>query len=120
MDETAACGYALITEGRRSVANAGTHDPVEPRRRKVALERSGDLLELRCRSPQSARGCFLVLWLVGWTVGCVFLAGAVLKERQLFMLDKDNREFCSVKGMTLGEARWMADAVLRERAAWFG
>ena len=39
---------------------------------------------------------------------------------RLVVVDKDNREFCSIHGMTLGEARWMADAVLRERAAWFG
>jgi len=31
--------------------------------------------------PQrSGAGCFLVLWLTGWTVGCVFLLGMVLED----------------------------------------
>ena len=28
-------------------------------------------------------GCFLLLWLIGWTVGCVFLVGLVIKEPKL-------------------------------------
>ena len=59
---------------------------MEPQQRRVRLERFGDRLELRCHSPERAGGCFLVLWLTGWTVGCVFLAGAVLRAQQLFLL----------------------------------
>ena len=60
--------------------------PARPRVLKTAFERSGQRLELRCRNPQWGGGCFLVLWLIGWTVGCVFLAGMVIQEPRLFSL----------------------------------
>jgi hypothetical protein len=58
--------------------------PARPRSLKVAFNRSGERLELRSRSGQWGGGCFLTLWLVGWTVGCVFLAGMVIREPRLF------------------------------------
>ena len=60
--------------------------PARPRVLKTSFERSGQHLELRCRNPQWGGGCFLVLWLIGWTVGCVFLAGMVIREPRLFSL----------------------------------
>jgi hypothetical protein len=58
--------------------------PAKPRRLTVALERSGDRLGLRCRSREWGGGGFMLLWLIGWTVGCVFLAGWVIRGPQLF------------------------------------
>lgn len=60
--------------------------PARPRVLKTAFERSGQRLELRCRNPQWGGGCFLFLWLMGWTVGCVFLASMVIQEPRLFSL----------------------------------
>lgn len=48
------------------------------------MQQSGDRLFLSLRSRQWGRGCALLLWLVGWTVGCVFLAGMVRKDPKLF------------------------------------
>lgn len=59
--------------------------PTMPRRMRTEVERRGDELRLRCANRQWA-GLFLLFWLIGWTVGCVFLAGAVLVQRQLFMV----------------------------------
>lgn len=37
----------------------------------------------------------------------------------LTFVDQDNVEVCSIHALTEGEARWIADVVLRERSAWF-
>ena len=63
-----------------------TQAPAKPRRLSAALDRSGDRLSLRCRSRGRGGGCFMLLWLTGWTVGCVFLAGMVIRDPQLFYL----------------------------------
>ena len=58
--------------------------PTRPQRLKVALERVGERLHLSYRRREWATGTFLLLWLIGWTVGCVFLAGMVINDPQLF------------------------------------
>jgi hypothetical protein len=60
--------------------------PARPPRLTVKLEQAGDRLSLTCRRRELFGGCFMLLWLIGWTVGCVFLAGAVITQRSLFML----------------------------------
>jgi hypothetical protein len=37
----------------------------------------------------------------------------------LSLVDCGNSELCSIVGLTEGEARWIADTLLRERAGWF-
>ncbi|MEX2115026.1 MAG: hypothetical protein WD845_17665, partial [Pirellulales bacterium] len=37
----------------------------------------------------------------------------------LALVALDNTELCAIDGLTEGEARWMADVVLREWPAWF-
>ena len=41
------------------------------------------------------------------------------RNYRLSFVDRSNTELCSIKGLTEGEARWIGDIVLRERAAWF-
>jgi hypothetical protein len=47
--------------------------PAKPRKPVAQLERLGDTLRLVYRKRDQT-GCFLILWLTGWTVGCVALA----------------------------------------------
>jgi hypothetical protein len=59
--------------------------PARPRRLRTRFETSGQRLTIQYRRFE-ASGCFLVLWLIGWTVGCVFLLGMVLTEPTLLHL----------------------------------
>ena len=77
-------GLILVGEREFAMSDAVANSPTRPRRLRTAFERSGERLCLSCRNPQWARGCFMVLWLTGWTVGCVFLVGLVIREPQLF------------------------------------
>jgi hypothetical protein len=52
---------------------------------RTRVETSGQRLTIQYRRFE-ASGCFLVLWLIGWTVGCVFLLGMVLAEPTLLHL----------------------------------
>ncbi len=47
------------------------------------------------------------------------LPGGDGRRYRLSLVDKTNTELCSVNGLTEGEARWIGDAILRERAIWF-
>ena len=38
---------------------------------------------------------------------------------RLSLVDGSNTELCSISALTEGEARWIGDMVLRERAVWF-
>jgi hypothetical protein len=58
--------------------------PARPQRSTVAVERSGDRLGFCYRSREWAGGGFMFLWLIAWTVGCVFLARMVIHEPRLF------------------------------------
>lgn len=58
--------------------------PARPRRPKVTVDELGDTLRLRYRQREWGAGCFLIFWLVGWTVACVFLAGLVIREPAAF------------------------------------
>lgn len=60
--------------------------PVRPRQLSVQWERVGDHAELVNRRRDWATGGFLMLWLTGWTVGCVFLVGLVIAQPNLFSL----------------------------------
>lgn len=51
--------------------------PAQPRRLTVRFEQTVDRLSLTYRSRHWGRGCALLVWLIGWTVGCVYLAGEV-------------------------------------------
>lgn len=60
-------------------------DPTRPSRLGVRYERFGDAVEVSRRSGGGAAGgCFLVLWLIGWTIGCVFLTVQAIREPKLF------------------------------------
>lgn len=58
--------------------------PARPQRLNATFQRSGEQLLLRCRSREWGGGVFMLLWLIGWTVGCVFLAGMVIRDPKLF------------------------------------
>jgi hypothetical protein len=58
--------------------------PARPERLSFRFAREKDRLALRFGRRPSGSGCFLVLWLIGWTVGCVFLAGMVIREPKIF------------------------------------
>jgi hypothetical protein len=40
-------------------------------------------------------------------------------NRTLRFIDRENTELTAMKRLTEGEARWIADTVLRERPYWF-
>ena len=56
----------------------------KPKRLTASIEKIGDLLVIRCRQRDWASGGFLVLWLSGWTVGCIFLFGMVMADPKIF------------------------------------
>jgi hypothetical protein len=60
--------------------------PPRPRRPTVQVEHTPEGLSLSRRNRDWGVGSFLLLWLIGWTVGCVFLAGMVLNDPTLFHL----------------------------------
>ncbi|NUQ61817.1 MAG: hypothetical protein HUU20_04970 [Pirellulales bacterium] len=60
--------------------------PVRPRRLKVRVVDEGDRLRFSFHAPQYGGGCFMVLWLIGWTVGCVWLAGMAINEPKFFIV----------------------------------
>lgn len=57
-----------------------TISPPLPRRLKSTLTRQGDRWTLSVPAGNWAIGIFLLLWLTGWTAGCVMLAREVLAE----------------------------------------
>lgn len=60
--------------------------PARPAKVRAQIEQIGDTLIVHYRRRQWGGGAFVMLWLIGWTVGCVFLAGAVIVKREWFML----------------------------------
>lgn len=60
--------------------------PVKPSRLRVDLEETGTSLTVNYRHREWGGGCFLMLWLCGWTVGCVFLAAQIWNKPELFMV----------------------------------
>jgi hypothetical protein len=76
----------LVMAGHRPVQSRGrtnVMDIAKPSRCQVRVEQVGDDLVLRRWSGSIAGGGFLLIWLTGWTLGCVLLAGLVLKEPTL-------------------------------------
>lgn len=65
---------------------AETIAPPRPQKLTVQVEHTAEGLLLYRRNVQKAAGAFMLLWLTGWTVGCVFLAGMVLHDPQPFLL----------------------------------
>jgi hypothetical protein len=61
-------------------------EPAEPQRLSVHVQRAGDSITLINTQRQWAIAAFLMVWLTGWTVGCVFLLGALLSKFSLVML----------------------------------
>lgn len=59
--------------------------PIKPRRLRTPLDQDGDALSLTF-SQSAAGGCFLLFWLIGWSVGCLFLAAQVVLKPQLLMV----------------------------------
>lgn len=63
--------------------------PKIPKKMSFARVRESNFLELREKAMPFQRltvGAFLVLWLTGWTVGCVVLIWMVLTQNQPFMI----------------------------------
>ena len=59
--------------------------PLRPERLRTRFSRTGDSASVswRLRGERGA-GCFLLLWLTGWTVGCLFLAAEAIREPKVF------------------------------------
>ncbi|QDU56411.1 hypothetical protein [Aeoliella mucimassa] len=57
--------------------------PAKPR---VQFDLVGDELHLNWRTPKLGVSLFLLLWLTGWTVGCVFLIHTLLTDFEWFMV----------------------------------
>jgi hypothetical protein len=55
-------------------------EPTKPARLHVQFEQSGDRLAFSYRHRGWGPGCFMLVWEIGWTVGCVFLVGLVVRE----------------------------------------
>lgn len=60
--------------------------PKEPQKLSVQLERSPDCVRLVNSKRQWGVAGFLLVWLCGWTIGCVVLLGAVITNFSFFML----------------------------------
>lgn len=58
--------------------------PAHPQRLTVRIDDSGESLRLVHNSRRWSAVVFLTQWLIGWTVGCVFLTGLVIREPKLF------------------------------------
>lgn len=66
---------------------SATSPPVpKPHRTSVRLVDEGQRLTLSRRTGNLATGGFLLLWLTGWTAGCVFLVAHVIAEPSLFLV----------------------------------
>lgn len=60
--------------------------PERPEQLHVTVEESADAITICKQKRQLAGGCFLGVWLSGWTIGCVFLAVAVVTKPEPFMM----------------------------------
>jgi hypothetical protein len=60
--------------------------PKEPKRMSVRFRRIGDRAELVNTKRQWGSAAFLLLWLTGWTAGCVMLLGVVIFQFNFVML----------------------------------
>ena len=60
--------------------------PPRPDKLSIDLIETPKSLTIVKRRGAGGGGCFLLLWLTGWTVGCVFLAGQVIADPNLGML----------------------------------
>jgi hypothetical protein len=60
--------------------------PPQPRRLRVRVQDTPDGLMFRGRCGAWGLVVFFVIWLAGWTVGCVFLAHEVIVKPQLFTI----------------------------------
>jgi hypothetical protein len=58
------------------------NDAIEPQptRRSVTIDESDESLRLSYRRIQWRGGSLLIAWLMGWTVGCVVLAGWIIRQ----------------------------------------
>lgn len=65
---------------------AHTDAPPQPRKLKVRLDGLPDGFAFRLWNPQLGLVAFLFLWLIGWTVGCIFLGIQVWNDPQLGMV----------------------------------
>jgi len=60
--------------------------PPCPARPRFRLEDQDGILWIRYRRRQWGPGCFLSVWLTGWTAGCVMLIFMVVSKPELFSL----------------------------------
>src|SRR5262245_35844172 len=67
-------------------AVAETGQVIQPARTRMRLERRGAELELHRRGWGVGATGFLIVWLIGWTVGCVMIAGQFIRQPQPFTL----------------------------------
>jgi hypothetical protein len=51
---------------------------------RAAFERSGERIELHFRFRQWVAGCFIIIWTIGWSAGCVGLIGKVIRDPRAF------------------------------------
>jgi hypothetical protein len=56
----------------------------KPRKLTVEFDRSAGCLRLQYRRRDWGVGFFMILWLIGWTVGCIWLAWEAINQPQLF------------------------------------
>ena len=60
--------------------------PAEPAKLSVQLERGLDRLRIVSARRQWGAAAFLLVWLSGWTLGCIVLLGAVIFQFSFFLL----------------------------------
>jgi hypothetical protein len=53
---------------------------LQPSSRQVRIKKVGDDLELSYRKLQGCVGCFLLVWLTGWTGGCIMLVREAISD----------------------------------------
>src|SRR5437868_15430072 len=77
------CTQSMPSEKAAMATDIAPPKPVTMRTTTAVSDRH---MEVLFKSRPDGESFFLILWLTGWTVGCVVLAGVVYVKREVFML----------------------------------
>ena len=54
--------------------------PPRPAKCNAVVEQSGEYLDVSYSHRRAGGGCFLLIWLTIWTIGCVVLTGMAIQD----------------------------------------
>jgi hypothetical protein len=97
----------------------GIRKAAPPQARQVRIEEVGGDLELSYRSPSGCGACFLLVWLTGWTAGCIMLVRQALSDPS-FVNILAAAPFLASWLFVVGVLVWMLFGVERVRLGFEG